>query len=118
MSKRVCFSPDVHDLPPPFQKHGSGTKVGRSKKRVTGVWTFRLPKSSGFSPVVFLRRAGAKLVRTLRFMSARRRCSRRVSSSSLTRSRSYADTIDSHRAEAVEDCIEFLNSSSSLHRSN
>jgi hypothetical protein len=47
-----------------------------------------------------------------------RKSSRKVTSSSLPRSRSLAEAVDSQRAEAIEDCIEFLNSSSSLQRSN
>ncbi|GFY93190.1 hypothetical protein Acr_08g0015860 [Actinidia rufa] len=60
---------------------------------------------------------GARIARAMCFVSTRR-SSRKVSSSSLMRSRSCAETIDSHRAEAIEDCIEFLYSSSSLQRSN
>ncbi|EPS62358.1 hypothetical protein M569_12433, partial [Genlisea aurea] len=57
------------------------------------------------------------VVGALRSVSSggRRRSSRRVSSAgSLNRSRSCTDT---HRAEAIEDCIEFLNSSA-FKRSN
>jgi hypothetical protein len=119
-SKRVSFSPDVNDKPTMFLKHGGGTRVSGGRKRVIGIWTFRLPKDSGFSPVKFLQRLQAKVVRAMRFISMRRRSSRKVDvSSSLVRSRSVSDPIiDSHRAEAIEDCIEFLNSSSSLPRSN
>ncbi|XP_028123336.1 uncharacterized protein LOC114320411 [Camellia sinensis] len=107
MSKRVAFSPDVNN-----NKHGgsAGIKVGGKKRRVVGIWIFRASKHSNFSPVGFLRRIGATV---LRFVSSRKRSSRKVSSSSLSRSRSCAETVDSHRAEAIEDCIEFLNSSSS-----
>ncbi|KAK7855012.1 hypothetical protein CFP56_030173 [Quercus suber] len=117
-SKRVSFSPDVNDKPAIFLKHGGGTRVAGSRKRVIGIWSFsRLPKDSEFSPVKFLERLQAKVVGTIRLMSLRRSSSRKVSSS-LVRSRSVSDPIDSHRAEAIEDCIEFLNSSSSLPRSN
>ncbi|KAG6697613.1 hypothetical protein I3842_09G209800 [Carya illinoinensis] len=105
-SKRVSFSPDVNDKPSIFPKHGGGTRVAGGRKRVIGIWTFRLPKdSSGFSTVDFLQRLQVKVVRA-------------ILSSSLVRSRSVSDPIDSHRAEAIEDCIEFLNSSSCLQRSN
>nr|XP_009786392.1 PREDICTED: uncharacterized protein LOC104234519 [Nicotiana sylvestris] len=78
--------------------------------------------SSGFSTVSLLKNIGAKLASALSFFSNsnyyRKRSSRKVSSSSLGRSRSYAERLDSQRAEAIEDCIEFLNSSaSSLQRS-
>ncbi|KAL9673859.1 hypothetical protein QQ045_030121 [Rhodiola kirilowii] len=69
--------------------------------------------------VGFMGQLKAKIARALRFTCVsivsdrrRRRSSRRVCSSSLARSRSYAEPIDSHRAEAVEDCIQFLNASS------
>ena len=117
-SKRVNFSPDVNEKPTMLLKQGGGSRVSRQRKRVAVIWSFRLLRSSSFSPVRFLRRLGDRVVRALRFMSMRRRSSRRVSSSSLTRSRSLVDPIDSHRAEAVEDCIEFLNSSACFQRSN
>ncbi|KAK9289872.1 hypothetical protein L1049_008033 [Liquidambar formosana] len=117
-SKRVSFSPDVNDRPKIFFKHSSGVKLAGNRKRVARICSFRIPKGSEFSPARFLWRLGAKVARALRFVSMRRRSSRKVCSSSLARSRSYADPIDSHRAEAIEDCIEFLNSSSSLPRSN
>ncbi|KAM7526436.1 hypothetical protein LguiA_016338 [Lonicera macranthoides] len=92
-----------------------GTRAGGSKKKVVGIWSLRLQRNSA---VRFLNCIGSKVARALRFVSATR-SSRKVSSSStLARSRSYAEPLDSHRAEALEDCIEFLNSSSSLQRSN
>ncbi|PSS23806.1 Centromere protein like [Actinidia chinensis var. chinensis] len=115
MSKRVSFSPDVNEKPPTFR--GSGTKGGRNKRKFTRIRSFRLTKNTSFSTVGFLRRIGARIARAMCFVSTRR-SSRKVSSSSLMRSRSCAETIDSHRAEAIEDCIEFLYSSSSLQRSN
>ncbi|XP_021888627.1 josephin-like protein [Carica papaya] len=113
-SKRVSFSPDISDK----LKHG-GSHTGRRRKRViVAIFSFSLPRTSRFSPQTLLRRLGAKMVRALRFVSINR-SSRKVSSSNLARSRSLAESIDSHRAEAIEDCIEFLNSSSSsLSRSN
>lgn len=117
-SKRVSFSPDVHEKPIFFHKHGGGIRVAAHRKRVAGIFSFRLPRSSKFSPARILRRLSAKVARVLRFVSMRRKSSRKVSSASLARSRSLADAIDSQRAEAIEDCIEFLNSSSSLQRSN
>ncbi|XP_044474217.1 josephin-like protein [Mangifera indica] len=118
-SKRVSFSPDVNDKPPVFVKHGGSKKLGGSRRRVSvGIFSFRVPKSSEFSPGSFLRRLGAKMARTRCFLSTPKRSSCKVSSSTLQRSRSLADSIDSHRTEAIEDCIEFLNTSSSISRSN
>ncbi|KAJ8753877.1 hypothetical protein K2173_000131 [Erythroxylum novogranatense] len=123
-SKRVSFSPEVNDNKTSiFLKHGVGSILGGNKRRVAGIFSFRLPKSSSrsrLSPARVLRHLGAKVVRVLRFASTKRKTSSgKVSSSAiLARSRSLADTFDSQRAEAIEDCIEFLNSSSSLSRSN
>lgn len=117
-SKRVSFSPDVYDNKPiMYLKQGGGTRVGGTRSRATGIWAFRLLKDPKplSAPVRFLRGLRAKVARV---MSARKRSSRKVSSSNLTRSRSVSDPIESHRAEALEDCIEFLNSASSLQRSN
>ncbi|PIM98681.1 hypothetical protein CDL12_28837 [Handroanthus impetiginosus] len=118
MSRRVSFSPE-----PQTTSHNGGAniKVGGNENRVIlKIWIFKLPKGTRFSPASFFRQVGAKVVRALPLVAApgRRRCSRKVSSASLARSRSYAETLDSQRAEAIEDCIEFLNSSSSLQRSN
>ncbi|XP_027176655.1 josephin-like protein [Coffea eugenioides] len=139
MNKRVGFSPDVNDKQPVIRKQYSNKErsgyrsikvSGGSKERVhaatQGTWTsFRVPESSsssGFSAVRFAKRVGANVAQALRFISCRKKCSCKVSSAAsltLARSRSYAETLDdSQRAEAIEDCIEFFNSSSSLQRSN
>ncbi|XP_057803442.1 uncharacterized protein LOC131018754 [Salvia miltiorrhiza] len=119
MSRRVCFSPEASI----YSKQGGGAgKVGEEKKRVVmKLWMFKLPKASRISVGGFFKNIGEKVARALPPLAAagRRRCSCKVSSSaSLGRSRSYAETLDSQRAQAIEDCIEFLNSSSSLQRSN
>lgn len=74
-------------------------------------------KSYNAFPAEFLRRIAEKMAKTLSSVTIKR-SSRKVSSSStLARSRSYADTsLDTQRAEAVEDCIEFLNSSSCMRK--
>ncbi|KAL8509173.1 hypothetical protein ACS0TY_016384 [Phlomoides rotata] len=119
MNRRVSFSPE-----PSFTtKHGgaAAVKVGGNKNRVIlKIWIFKLPEGSRFSVGSFFKNIGEKVAKALPPLAAagRRRCSRKVSSASLARSRSYAETLDSQRAEAIEDCIEFLNSSSSLQRSN
>lgn len=116
MSRRVNFSPDyVHDQN--FKK----------KPPSSSTWNSSLQKSSSSSYVAsFVKKIGTKVAIALNFLSNsnRKRSSCKVSSSSsssLIRSRSYAETLidDSQRAQAIEDCIEFLNSSSSsLHRSS
>lgn len=116
MSTRVNLSPEFTTL---YTKH-SAKKVGGNKKRlILKTWAFRLPKVSRFPPSRFLRYIKAKVVKAQHFASCRTRCSRKVSSSCLTRLRSYVEPVDLHRAEAVEDCIEFMNSScTSLKRWN
>ncbi|KAL3717055.1 hypothetical protein ACJRO7_008607 [Eucalyptus globulus] len=118
-SKRVSFSPDMDDKPTIFLEYGGSAKDGRSRKRVAATWSFRLAKELQFSPSEFLRRLGDKATKVLRCVSSSR-SSRKVSSSApqLMRSRSLADQSESHRAEAIEDCIKFLNSSCSLQRSS
>ncbi|KAI5663589.1 hypothetical protein M9H77_22912 [Catharanthus roseus] len=115
------FSPEVEKNP----KTTTGSGIHRKQGYVRGnntkvILGFRISKISGFSSRMnFLERIGEKVAKALKLMSSRKKSSRKVSSSaSLAKSRSYAETLDSHRAEAIEDCIEFLNSSSSLQRSN
>ncbi|CAJ2670698.1 unnamed protein product [Trifolium pratense] len=107
-SKRVCFSPHVNDIPTIFLK----------KKREIGNGNFKLTKEkSRLAPLKFLVKLGTKVASSIRSVSMKRRSSRKVSSSStLVRSRSISDLTDSHRAETVEDCIEFLHSSSTRER--
>ncbi|RYR26818.1 hypothetical protein Ahy_B02g061122 [Arachis hypogaea] len=126
-SKRVCFSPESSDKTTIFLKHGTcvgydssggggcGGRVLGSKKRMIGCWNFGLLKESS-SPVKFLVKLGSKVANAIGIASMRRRSSRKVSSSALARSQSLTGPIDSHRAKAVEDCIEFLHSSSSRER--
>ncbi|XP_062095291.1 uncharacterized protein LOC133801151 [Humulus lupulus] len=136
--RRVNFSPEVNTMPmSDFLKRSvsyrASSSPGRSRKRAAavaaagGIWSsFRLqPKDSKYySPMGFLRSLRAKVAKAIRSMSNKRRSSGKVSASSsslssnLTRCRSVSDPMDSHRAEALEDCIEFLNSSASLKRTN
>ncbi|KAI3873753.1 hypothetical protein MKX03_009838 [Papaver bracteatum] len=142
-SRRVNFSPDINDKQNISLK--SNYRVtGGNRRRTAGISGFRVPKSSlssssssqtGFSPMNFLCRLSNRVVRALRMVSLRRRrTSPKVSSSfstsssssntnhynNLARSRSYVNHhhVDSHQSEAIEDCIQFINSSSSFQRSN
>ncbi|CAI0424334.1 unnamed protein product [Linum tenue] len=122
-SKRVTFTPDATEKPTAvFLKQaslGSCRLVSVNRKRpfAVGIFSFRLRcRISRFSTTCrMLRRLGAKVARVLRFVSLRRksRKSPPPPPSYLPRSRSLADAVDSQRIEAIEDCIEFLNSSSS-----
>ncbi|KAK1365493.1 hypothetical protein POM88_041054 [Heracleum sosnowskyi] len=121
MSRRVSFGSDGsnHKQPTPVKQ----VAAGRNKNRfVIGLWSIRLSSdhsktSNAFSAEKFFRRIGEKMAKALSFVSMKR-SSRKVSSSTLPRSRSYAEPLDSHRAAAIEDCIQFLNSSSCLRKSN
>ncbi|MED6187497.1 hypothetical protein PIB30_077026 [Stylosanthes scabra] len=98
----MCSSVDVNEK--------KTISLKGNRKRVTGTWSFRLPKDQRLSPVRFLLRLGAKVASAFRVASMRRRSSIKVSS---VRPRPLPDNTDSHRAKAVQDCIEFLHSSSS-----
>ncbi|XP_012567482.1 uncharacterized protein [Cicer arietinum] len=111
-SKRVCFSPDVNEKPTIFPKDGCG-KVLTNRKKIIETWTLRLHKDPILSPVRFLIKLGAKVASSTRAVSSTRRSCGKVSSSTLVRSHSLSNLTDSHRAKAVEDCIQFLHSSSS-----
>lgn len=120
-TEKVCYTSDFSGKPIMLLKQTSvgcsgGRVLGNNKKRITGTWTFRFPKDPKFSPVRFLQQLGAKVASAIRVVSMRKRSSRKVSSSSLVRTYSVSDPIDTHRAKAVEDCIEFLHSSSTRER--
>ncbi|KAG2241467.1 hypothetical protein Bca4012_047227 [Brassica carinata] len=130
-SKRVSFSPDPeggNEEPIIYPTHN-----GRRRVVSDGVFSFRVRSSPRARRL--LRRIGAGVAKTLRFMSLGRKTSSNTkstqststSSSSLSWSSSSSiylvksksvNESESHRAEAIEDCIEFLHSSSSLSRSN
>lgn len=118
MSKRrVSFGSDINIENPPAPPTIITNKTSNGKRVIIGVWSIRLPSktspSGGFSPERILKNIGAKVAKALNIVSMKR-SSRKVSSSTtLPRSRSYVDPLDSHRAQAVEDCIQFLNNSSS-----
>ncbi|KAH1115120.1 hypothetical protein J1N35_008498 [Gossypium stocksii] len=78
-----------------------------------------------FSAVMFLKHLGRKVAKGLHLMSMRIRASSHPKvaassfSSSSRRSKPFVTPVDSHRSAAIEDCIQFINSSAaSLPRSN
>ncbi|XVF05367.1 hypothetical protein REPUB_Repub05bG0166000 [Reevesia pubescens] len=109
------------------QKKGSNKENGSVIKKpntrdagkggVTRSCGFMRCKRSEFSPVRFLKHLGGKVAKGLHVVSMRIRPSPKVSSSS-GRSKPFVTPVDSHRSAAIEDCIEFINSSASLPRSN
>ncbi|KAL5710408.1 hypothetical protein ACHQM5_020971 [Ranunculus cassubicifolius] len=114
LARSVSFSPDIRENYPDISyKHKSGSRIVSKKIKVAGIFSFRLPRASNFSPMRILKSVSAKVEKALRLITVRRRrSSSKVSSPYMGRSRSYASQVDSHHAEAIEDCIEFINSSS------
>ncbi|XVF19909.1 hypothetical protein REPUB_Repub11eG0152000 [Reevesia pubescens] len=99
-----------------IQKSNTDTKAVGNKGVTRGCGFIRCKKSE-FSPVRFLKHLGGKVAKGLHVVSMRIRPSPKVSSSS-GRSKPFVTPVDSHRNAAIEDCIEFINSSASLPRSN
>ncbi|CAA7061811.1 unnamed protein product [Microthlaspi erraticum] len=141
--KRVSFSPDPEAIEEPIYPTHNGLSSSRHGRQRVFVGILSLDVRSSPAARRLLRRVGARVSKTLRFMSFGMKSvnaktvpshsSRIVSSSSslscsssscsassiyLVKSKSLNES-ESHRAEAIEDCIEFLkSSSSSLSRSN
>lgn len=103
-----------------INKRNCINKVAAKKKRSGGGCGIRLPKRSEVSPVRFFKHLRRRMARGLCFAYFKKRRSATVSAtvSSSGRSKPSVIPVDSHRSEAIEDCIEFINSSSSLPRSN
>nr|XP_018461520.1 PREDICTED: josephin-like protein [Raphanus sativus] len=87
----------------------------------------RLPRKTEATAARFIKHLGCKFAKGLRLVVMRKKrksppskVSSSSSSSSSGRSQPSIMPIsnDSHRSEAIEDCIEFINSSSSFTRSN
>lgn len=132
--KRVSFNPNPEATDEPiFPKHDGLSSSHHSRRRVVlvGILSFGLRSSPAARKLI--QRIGARFAKTLRFISFRRNTTDRRKTSSfllpsssssssssaiyMKRSKSVNET-ESHRAEAIEDCIEFLNSSFPLSRSN
>ncbi|GLT27247.1 hypothetical protein SLA2020_022610 [Shorea laevis] len=88
-----------------------------ARSRVTRSCSFMVCRRSDFSLVRFLKHLGGIAAGGVRLVSLKIRPSPKVSSSSRT-SKPFVTPGDTYRTEAIEDCIEFINSSSSLPRSN
>ncbi|KAJ8553064.1 hypothetical protein K7X08_020457 [Anisodus acutangulus] len=92
--------------------------------RSTTTCSFKMPNRSQLSPMKLFKHLGGKMAGVLKMVSpSSRRSCRKVTNSSERGAISKSSTtpninIDSHRAEAIDDCIQFINSSSSLPRSN
>ncbi|GLU18796.1 hypothetical protein SLE2022_350780 [Rubroshorea leprosula] len=90
--------------------------AGRSRGVVRSCG-FMVCRRSDFFPVRILKHLGGKVAEGVRLVSLKIRPSPKDSSTS-GRSKPFVTPVDTHRTEAIEDCIEFINSSSSLPRSN
>ncbi|PON44557.1 hypothetical protein TorRG33x02_330510 [Trema orientale] len=107
-----------------YHKQNSGRRpVGESKRFGGSSDRFQLPKGpSGFmSPIRLLKHFAGEVARVLCMVSAGTRTRRSSASgkkSSSARSKPFVAPLDSHRMEAIEDCIQFINSSCTLSRSN
>ncbi|KAK8596245.1 hypothetical protein V6N13_000893 [Hibiscus sabdariffa] len=96
------------------QKKGSNKAMERAISRNCG---FLRCTTCEFSPVRFLKHFGRKVAKGL--MRILRPSPPKVTSSSSRKSKPLvAPVVDSHRNAAIEDCIQFINSSASLPRSN
>ncbi|EFH49279.1 hypothetical protein ARALYDRAFT_486956, partial [Arabidopsis lyrata subsp. lyrata] len=123
-SKRVSFSPDPEANDELVFPTHTSSRHGR-RRVVVGIFSFSVSDPPAARRL--LRRIGARVSKTFRYISLGRKSnntkttpssSRNLSSSIyLMKSKSLNES-ESHRAEAIEDCIEFLNSCSSLSRSN
>uniref|UniRef100_A0A5K1D8N9 Josephin-like protein n=1 Tax=Nymphaea colorata TaxID=210225 RepID=A0A5K1D8N9_9MAGN len=117
-SKRISFSPDIRTEEPTVMKQynaGSrqATRGRRAKKTTSYVCSFHLPKNPILSPLRLLRRIGAGASKAILFMFSRKPAAKPPA----VRSRPGSSHGESHHKEAIEDCIEFINSSS-FSRSN
>ncbi|KAJ9146776.1 hypothetical protein P3X46_029003 [Hevea brasiliensis] len=85
------------------QKQNSiGNKVAGNRGLSGCCCGFRLPKRSEISPLNFLKRLESKVAKALQWKRP----------SSAGRPRPLVAPIDTHRTEAITECIEFINSSS------
>ncbi|KAL2508308.1 josephin-like protein [Forsythia ovata] len=116
MSARGCCGADAADTKTTmFCKQNSCKKV-KDEKRINCIksCSFRVPNSSSMK---YLRNLGGKMTAVLRKSDKKKGCPK-VTSSTSEKSKPSVAPVDSQRAEAIDDCIEFINSSSSLPRSN
>ncbi|XP_024926544.2 josephin-like protein [Ziziphus jujuba] len=98
-----------------YQKQNSDEKVSRSKK-IFGNFVSQCSSRPGLSPMRLMKNLAGKVGRALCIGPVSKRASRKDSLAG--KSKPFVTPVDSHRIEAMEDCIDFINSSSSLSRSN
>lgn len=93
-----------------FHKQNSSR---RAESKLTGTCRFRLPGRAELVPMRYLQNLGHKFAAALRLLSRRRGGDFKDRSSS-GREKPFVGPVDSHRAEAIDDCIEFIKSSNSV----
>ncbi|KAG5598503.1 hypothetical protein H5410_029873 [Solanum commersonii] len=111
-----------------FQKQNStksvvdGTTNDARSTTTTTSCRFKMPNRSQLSPIKIFKHLGGKMAALIKMVSSSKRSCRKVTNSPERATISVKPTaalnIDSHRAEAIDDCIQFINLSSSLPRSN
>ncbi|KAM0044742.1 hypothetical protein Hdeb2414_s0010g00356841 [Helianthus debilis subsp. tardiflorus] len=99
-----------------FSEQNSSKRVDSNGTKFARTCRF-LPQRSAISPVKYIKHMGDKMIIVFRGIYGRKRASTKVTSSGTPQQPAIAP-IDSQRAEAIDDCIEFINSSSTLTRSN
>lgn len=97
-----------------FDKPNSVKRIDGQRKSLDGSCRFRLPKGCELSPKQYIKHLGDKIASVIRFLCIR---NSPTNGSSSGRAKPLVAPADSHRAEAIDECIDFINSSSSLQRS-
>ncbi|GMN23827.1 hypothetical protein TIFTF001_000295 [Ficus carica] len=106
-----------------YERQSSGKRFAERKSRLGGSRRFeQLPKEpsvlTSVSPMRFLKHFAGHVARALCLVSGKRPSPSGKNVSSSARSKPLVAPLDSHRMEAIEDCIQFINSSSTFSRSN
>ncbi|CAN4102233.1 unnamed protein product [Withania somnifera] len=111
-----------------FQKQNS-TKIvvdgitndARSTTSTTS-YSFKMHNRCQLSPTKCFKQLGGKMAAVMKMMPSSKRSGKKVTNSSeraaICAKPTAALNIESHRAEAIDDCIQFINLYSSLPRSN
>ncbi|KAM7496468.1 hypothetical protein LguiA_020882 [Lonicera macranthoides] len=117
MSARVGFKRETDDrTTKTFYKQNSRKRAdGSCGTRFSGTCRLWLPKRSELSPLKYFKHISDKVAAVLRLVSVGA-SPKDISSSG--RAKPFVAPVDSHRAEAIDDCIKFINTTSSLQRSN
>ncbi|KAM3309246.1 hypothetical protein CQW23_13910 [Capsicum baccatum] len=102
--------------------HVDGATNDAKSTTSTRSCSFKMPNRSQLSPIKLFKQLGGKMAAVMKVMSSSKRSCRKVTNSSeraaISAKPTAALNIDSHRAEAIDDCIQFINLSSTLPRSN